>query len=141
MPVTTESLVFEFISSRRLESWLHAGSTLEAFASSGWEGWTGSYFREFQRQDKKGPENILPSTEEVVVHNFGHLERRGHEMHRVRLEADATIAEATKAKGPAERAEMLVTVITVELSRRVRTEPNTRKKLTRYDSREFSDRN
>jgi hypothetical protein len=57
---------------------LRAGRTLEAFASSRWEGWTGSYFREFQRQDKRGPENILPLTEEAFVYNFGHLERRGY---------------------------------------------------------------
>jgi hypothetical protein len=141
MPVSTGSLVLEFISSRRLECWLRAGSTLEAFASSGWEGWTGSYFSKFQRQDKRGPENILPLTEDVVAYNFMHLERRGHEMHRLRLEADATITEASKAKARAERAEMLVTLLTVELSRRARTEPNTGKKRTRYDSRKFSDRN
>jgi hypothetical protein len=61
-------------------------------------------------------------------------------MHRVRLETDAAIAEATKAEERAERAEMLVTVLTVKLSRRGRTESNTGKKRTRYDSRKFSDR-
>jgi hypothetical protein len=101
------------------------------------EFWLGRLDRQlFQRVPaprQEGPENILPLTEDVVVYNFGYLERRGHEMHRVRLEADATIAEASKAKAREEREEMLVTVLTVELSRRARTEPNTGKKRTRYD--------
>jgi hypothetical protein len=50
------------------------------------------------------------------------------------------VAEAKKAKARAERAEMLVTVLTDELSRRAQAEPNTGKKRARYDSREFSDR-
>jgi uncharacterized protein (DUF58 family) len=87
-----------------------------------------------------GPENILPLTEAVIVYAFGRLERRGQEMHRVRLEVDAAMAEAKKAKARAERAEMLVTVLTDELSRRAQTEPNTGNKRARYDSREFSDR-
>jgi hypothetical protein len=61
-------------------------------------------------------------------------------VHRVRLEVDAAVAEAKKAKARAERAEMLVTVLTDELSRRAQTEPNTGKKRARYDSSEFSDR-
>jgi hypothetical protein len=61
-------------------------------------------------------------------------------MHRLRLEVDAAMAEAKKAKTRSERAEMLVTVLTDELSRRAQTEPNTGKKRARYDSREFYDR-
>jgi hypothetical protein len=50
--------------------------------------------------------------EAVIVYAFGCLERRGQEMHRVRLEVDAAMAEAKKAKARAEREEMLVTVLT-----------------------------
>jgi hypothetical protein len=61
-------------------------------------------------------------------------------MHCVSLEIDAAMAEAKKAKARAERAEMLVTVLTEELSRRAQTEPNKGKKLARYDSHEFYER-
>jgi hypothetical protein len=61
-------------------------------------------------------------------------------MHRVRLEVDAAMAEAKKAKVRAERADMLVTVLTDQISHPAQTEPNTGKKRARYDSREFSDR-
>jgi hypothetical protein len=59
------------------------------------------YAREFQRQDQRGPVNILPLTEAVLVYASWSLERRGQEMHRVRLEADAAMAEAKKAKARA----------------------------------------
>ena len=61
-------------------------------------------------------------------------------MHRVGLEANSVIAEATKVKARAEGAELLVTVLTDELSRRAQTNPNSGKKRTSYDSRDFSDR-
>jgi hypothetical protein len=76
----------------------------------------------------------------VIVYDFGRLERRGQEMHRVRLEVDAAVAEAKKTKARAKRAYMLVTVLTEELSLRAQTEPVTGKKRARYDSHEFSDR-
>jgi hypothetical protein len=86
---------------------------------------------EFQRHDQRGPENILPLIEAVLLYAFGRLERRRQEMHRVRLEVDAEMAEAKKAKARAERAEMLVTVLTDELSHRAQTEPKTGKKRAR----------
>jgi hypothetical protein len=112
----------------------------QRFYEAGFQDFLQGNAREFQRQDQRGPENILPLIEAVIVYAFGRLERRGQEMHRVRLEVEAAMAETKKAKARAERAEMLVAVLTDELSRRAQTEPNTGNKRAHYDSREFSDR-
>jgi hypothetical protein len=96
----------------------------QRFYEAGFQDLLQGYAREFQRHDQRGPENILPLTEAVIVYAFGRLERRGQEMHRVFLEVDAAMAEAKKAKARAEMAEMSVTVLTDELSRRAQTEPN-----------------
>jgi hypothetical protein len=84
----------------------------QRFYEAGFQDLLQRYVRELERQDQRGPENILPLTEAVIVYDFGRLERRGQEMHRVRLEVDAAVAEAKKTKARAKRAYMLVTVLT-----------------------------
>jgi hypothetical protein len=101
------------------------------FYEAGFQDLLQGYAGEFQRQDQRGPEIILPLTKAGLVYAFGSLERRGQEMHRVRLEVDAAMAEAKQARARAERAEMLVPVLTDELSRRAQTEQNTGKKRVR----------
>jgi hypothetical protein len=119
---------------------LSSPSFEQRFYEAGFQDLLQGYAREFQRQDQRGIEIILTLTEAGLVYAFGSLERRGQEMHRVRLEVDSAMAEAKQAKARAEKAEMLVPVLTEELSRRAQTEQNTGKKRVRCDSGEFSDR-
>jgi hypothetical protein len=70
----------------------------QSFYEAGFQDLLQGYARKFQRQDQRGPVNMLPLTEAVLVCALGRLERRGQEMHRVSLEADAVMAEAKKAK-------------------------------------------